>query len=100
MELEWWLVVTGISIDIVGVIVLFVTTSTRRIEAETATEMFRQSLEESKSGEWVHQESYEEIDQRVRSSESEVKWNRRLQQSALLVIVVGFLLQLLGKLLE
>lgn len=99
MDVEWSLTVAGLSADIVGIVVLFVTTSARRIEAESITRANRHVLEESKGGEWIHERSYEEMDEEVRESEKRNDRNRCLQRGALFVIVVGFLLQLLGQLL-
>ena len=99
MNLEWSLTVAGLSIDILGVVLLFIATSAKKIEAELVTRAFRQSLDDSKDGEWVHQESFGEIDEGVSAAEHGVDRNRRLQGLALVAIVVGFFLQLLGKLL-
>ena len=99
MDLEWCLTVAGLSIDILGVLVLFITTSARRIEAEISIKTRRQLLEKSKGREWGHRESYEETDEGVKAAESKVDRNKRWQRSALLAIVVGFFLQLLAQLL-
>lgn len=88
-------VVTGIGLvfDIIGVGVLFITTSTRKLEAELAFKTVTAFTNEDE--EWVQPYSFEEHKRSLAIVEERVRRNQLLKKSGLGLIVLGFMLQAL-----
>lgn len=84
----------GLTMDIVGVLILFVCTSTRRIEAEIVYEAMRDITDETV--EWGHSYSFQEHKRRMENSYRSIRRNRRFGRFGLILITMGFLLQLIG----
>ena len=109
--MSWWffteavmrlgLAGAGLILDIIGVCLLFVTTSMKHIEAELAFNMMRlptDKREERRQAEELVELSEldsEEHKHRLSRTEQIVRRNRWLMRFALALVVVGFLLQLL-----
>ena len=83
----------GLVLDIIGVSLLFWTSLPRRVAAEISVKLVREFTSEGE--EWVHPYSFEEHKQRLARAEQAVRRNTRMSLSALAVIIVGFVLQLL-----
>lgn len=97
MDMNQALIIAGLVADLVGVIVLFVTTATRKIEAEIAVRMMEDWIAdaEGKEGDPVeHQRTKKE----VQASRRRVDWNNRFRNTSLIVLAIGFLLQIIGQL--
>ena len=84
----------GLVFDIIGVGVLFITTSTRKLEAELAFKTVAAFTNEGE--EWVQPYSLEEHKRSLAVAEERVRRNQLLQRSGLGLIVLGFMLQALG----
>lgn len=86
----------GLLLDIIGVWLLFWTSLPRRVEAEIAVRIMSKLTEDFRGGEWVHPYSFEEHKQRLAKAEQTVRRNTHMSRFALLLILVGFVLQLLA----
>ncbi len=97
MELDHALTITGLAFDLVGVIVLFVTTATRKIEAEIVVSAMEKWLADAagKEGDPVE---YQRMKRDVQASRRHVNCNNRFRNASLIVLAIGFLLQIIGQL--
>ena len=86
----------GLSLDILGVALLFFATSTRKIEAEINIGIMEHLLCETKDGEWLYQYSFEERQQEIRAARQSVERHRWLQRVALALVMPGFVPQLVS----
>ena len=81
-------------LDIIGVCLLFWTTSARRVETEIVFRTMSDfKIEENE--EWVHPYSFEEYKQGLARTGQAISRNRRVSLLGLALIIVGFVLQLL-----
>ena len=78
-------------LDILGGGVLFVYTSTEKIEAELSYKLVREFTDED--GEWLHPFSFEEHMGRLERARTFVVRNRRRARAGLMLVGAGFLLQ-------
>ena len=83
--------ITGLALDILGVLLLLVTTSQKYIEAALMLKAI--------NDEWITISS-EEDKQWVAQTKRAIIWYRRIYQLAIVLIIVGFLLQIVGHLLN
>ena len=81
----------GLLLDILGVALLFVYTSTRKIEAELSYKVVQGLTDEG--GEWPHSFSYEEHMERLERTRIIVAKNRGCARLGLGCVGVGFALQ-------
>ena len=93
-DIAIFLTALGLILDIVGVVMLSITTTAERMAHEMWTGVARHFTDPH--GEWVGPTSYEEHERRLRASEKAVKSNRRRQKIALGLIIVGFASQIIG----
>ena len=83
----------GLLLDIVGVVILFICTATKKIEAETSYGVYQAFTDadgESERGE------FDEHQKRMEKLLKSVKRNRRGSRLGLFLIVSGFVLQLVA----
>lgn len=85
------LTISGLSLDIVGVVILFIASSTKRIEAEISYRSMKVFVHEAV--EW--DESLEAARRSLPRLNRSVQRNRRALRSGLVMIVIGFVLQLI-----
>ena len=94
MNAETIVIGTGLVLDIIGVGVLFVTTSSRKLEAEM---VFKSLAAFTNDGEeWVHPYSFEEHKRSLAIAEESIRRNQQWQKFGLGLIILGFILQALG----
>ena len=93
---EWsvFLAGAGLLLDIGGVCLLFLTTSARRVEAEIAFNILRETTD--KTVEWNESYSSEEHKRGVANAGHRVRRNIHWARFGLALIVTGFSLQFLG----
>ena len=84
----------GLVLDMIGVVVLFFCASTKKIEAEISYGILKHFTD--KAGEWVHSFSYEEHQRGMARLCKSIRRNRIGLKSGLVLIIVGFLLQLIA----
>ena len=84
----------GLLLDIIGVAWLYLCTSTKRIEAELSYKLIRASTDED--GEWLESISFQEHLSKLDMLQLSIKRNRRNARTALGLILLGFVLQLVG----
>ena len=95
MDAEVIATLTGLFFDILGVGVLFYSTSARKLELEIIVPTMRDFM--PKEGEEIpYLYNAEEEEQRQLAAECLVRRNRRLQRVALAWIMLGFALQSAG----
>lgn len=82
----------GLLLDILGVVMLYVATSTEKIEAELSYKIMR-DLTPGKGEEWVFPYSFQEHEDRLERARYLVITNRRRGRCAVVLVGVGFLLQ-------
>ena len=89
-------IVTGIGLvfDIIGVGVLFFTTSTKHLEAELSFKLATAFTDEG--GEWLQPYSFEEHKRSLSIVKKRIRCNQLYQRSGLGLIVWGFILQAVG----
>ena len=92
MDNEAIVTFAGLLLDILGVGVLFYSTSTKKIEAEISVELVR-SANPKPGEEWLSSINYEDHMRALLDSQQRVRRNRRLQRVALVWTVIGFGLQ-------
>lgn len=86
------IVALGLLIDVAGVVVLWLKTSTRDIEAEISLGLVEAATPGPRE-EWVHRISPEEHHRRLENSRRRVRRTRRWVKVGLGLILVGFVLQ-------
>ena len=94
MDCETLLTAIGLGFDIVGVSVLFFTTSQRHIEAELSFSLVEGFT--SEDDEWTMPYSYEEHKRMLSETEKEIKRNRVFQRLGLGLVTLGFTMQAVG----
>ena len=89
-------IVTGIGLvmNIIGVGILFVTTSSRKLEAELAFNLVKDCTNEGE--EWLQPYSFEEHKRSLAIAEQRIRHNYRWQWSGLGLVILGVILQGLG----
>ena len=88
------LVRVGLVMDMVGVVILFYCTTTRKIEAELANKIALDLADDP--GEWLHEVSFANFKTGVASAYRSVQRNRMIARLGLVLIVAGFVLQWIG----
>ena len=84
----------GLVLDIVGVSLLFWTSLPRHVGAALSFKLVSE-MTPNEGEEWVHPYSSKEHKQRLARTEQAVRRNTCMSLSALALIIVGFVLQLL-----
>ena len=84
----------GLSMDIFGVLVIYICTSTKRIEAEIVYRAMRDITDNIE--ELGESYSFQEHERRLSNSYDSVRRNRTFAKFGLILIVVGFTFQLIG----
>ena len=92
------LTISGLSLDIVGVVILFIASSTKRIEAEISYRSMKVFMQEAVEWEWS--ESLETARRSLPRLKRSVQRNRRALRLGLVMIVIGFVLQLIPHFFE
>ena len=92
-----WPAGAGLVLDIIGVCILFRTTSVKRVEAEIVFTVMSETTDEIV--EWNESYSFGEHKRRLANAGRRVRRNIHWGQFALFLILAGFVLQLLGLLL-
>lgn len=86
----------GLFLDIVGVSALFWATTPKKLGEELSASIFRDVTNDAKNGEWGHEISFADHEAAVQALETRVARTALVARSALIVIVVGFTLQIVA----
>ena len=84
-------IVTGIGLllDIIGVIFLFISTKTKKIEAEFSHNIISHTL--SRTIEWSQE--WEDANEAMPRLRKKIERNRKFTTTGLILIIIGFILQ-------
>ena len=95
MSIPTYIAVAGLVLDIVGVVLLFVTTSPRHIEAYISIRLV-EAVTPREGDEWLHSYSFEEHTRSLAAAWRRVKQTQCWTRIALSLICAGFLMQLVA----
>ena len=87
-----WIAVVGLLFDILGVVILFVKTSPRHIEAYISVRIL-EGFTPGENEEWLHPYSYEEHQRRLSEAQRRLVQTQMWTRGALGLIIAGFALQ-------
>ena len=84
----------GLAMDVLGVFVLFICTTTKKIEKELVYGILRDTTD--RIVEWTESYSFQEHERKVSELKISVRRNRRFAKISLILLVAGFIFQLIG----
>ena len=90
----------GLIIDIIGIIIIFICTSSRKIEADIVYRAMRHLTDEMTGGEWLYKESFETHQKRLDNTRKKVGKNTFYLRSGLIILILGIFFQLIGTYLD